>query len=431
MIRKLALVLTMVSCAVAARAHPLDEYVQATLISLETGRVDVSMRLVPGAAVFDEVMRAVDTDANGAVSAEEGRRYAKRVLSELTLSIDGTPLTPRVVSVGVPPVELLREGMEAMRIELTAPLPEGSARRRLVLENHHFSRISAYLVNCLVPRDSRLKVQAQHRSSDQASYELDYLQSAISSAPAVSQLPAEAGGFASLFRLGMRHIAEGTDHLLFLLALLLPAPLLVIGGRWGASAGWRQSLFKILRVVTAFTVGHSITLAFGAWGVMSFASGAIELLIAVSILVAAVHAMRPLFAGREAFIAAFFGLIHGLAFATVVAHLDVGPWQRVASLLGFNLGIEAMQLVVIAAALPSLLLISRTRAYAWVRVSAALFTALASIGWIAERSIDEKNLLVAIVEAIAEHPWWIFCGLSLLALVGVVLRPVDAGSARA
>ena len=128
-------------------------------------------------------------------------------------------------------------------------------------------------------------------------------------------------GLASAFRLGLRHIAEGTDHLLFLLALLLLAPLLVLGSRWAGFAGVRHSLLQILKVVTAFTVGHSITLALAAVGLIRVPSRPIEVLIAVSILVSAVHALRPLFPGREAVIAAFFGLIHGLAFATTLGQL--------------------------------------------------------------------------------------------------------------
>jgi len=76
-------------------------------------------------------------------------------------------------------------------------------------------------------------------------------------------------------------------------------------------------------------------------------------LIAVSILVSAVHALRPLFPGREARIAAFFGLIHGLAFASTLGELGLGRWERLAGILAFNLGIETMQLVVVAATLPS------------------------------------------------------------------------------
>src|SRR5580704_9355172 len=102
-------------------------------------------------------------------------------------------------------------------------------------------------------------------------------------------------GFASIFRLGMRHIAEGTDHLLFLLVLLLPAPLIVAGTKWGPPTGARQSLLRIVGIVTAFTIGHSITLSLAALGAVTVPSHPVEVLIAVSILVSAVHAFRPIF----------------------------------------------------------------------------------------------------------------------------------------
>ena len=73
-------------------------------------------------------------------------------------------------------------------------------------------------------------------------------------------------GFAAMFRLGMRHIAEGTDHLLFLLALILPAPLVAAGGRWRGYAGGATAFRRIVKVVTAFTLGHSVTLVLGALG---------------------------------------------------------------------------------------------------------------------------------------------------------------------
>jgi HupE / UreJ protein len=71
-------------------------------------------------------------------------------------------------------------------------------------------------------------------------------------------------GFAAMFLLGARHISEGIDHLLFLLALILPAPLVAAAGRWCGYAGGKTAFRRIIKVVTAFTIGHSITLAFGA-----------------------------------------------------------------------------------------------------------------------------------------------------------------------
>jgi hypothetical protein len=85
--------------------------------------------------------------------------------------------------------------------------------------------------------------------------------------------------------------------------------------------------------------------------------------VEASILVSAIHALRPLFPGKEAAIAAFFGLIHGLAFAATLNQLGLGRWQRVGGILAFNLGIETMQLIVVAVTLPSLILMSRTRAW--------------------------------------------------------------------
>jgi hypothetical protein len=224
-------------------------------------------------------------------------------------------------------------------------------------------------------------------------------------------------GFASLFRLGMRHIAEGTDHLLFLLALLLPAPLLAVRSRWAGYAGARRSLVQILKVVTAFTIGHSITLALAAMGLVHVPSRPIEVLIALSILVSAVHALRPLFPGREALIAAFFGLIHGLAFAATLGQLGLGRWDRVAGILAFNLGIETMQLIVVAAIMPSLVLLSRMRSYSVLRVGGALFAGFASLGWIAERLFGFHSSVDVVVDSVARHGVWIAGSLFLLAVV--------------
>ena len=232
-------------------------------------------------------------------------------------------------------------------------------------------------------------------------------------------------GFASVFQLGMRHIAEGTDHLLFLLALLLPAPLLIKQGRWTGYADTRQCLFRIAKVVTAFTAAHSITLAAAAMNLVHVPSRPIEALIAGSILVSAAHALRPIFPGREAVIAGCFGLIHGLAFATTLGELGLGRWDRVASIFAFNIGIETMQLVVVAGALPPLILLSRTRLYPAVRTAAALFAGAAAAAWMAQRIWDLPTPADALVMALAQRAIWIALGLTsagLLALRSPALR---------
>ena len=223
-------------------------------------------------------------------------------------------------------------------------------------------------------------------------------------------------GFGSMLRLGMAHIAEGTDHLLFLLVLLLPAPLLVAGRRWGQFGGVRYSLGRLLKIVTAFTLGHSLTLLAGALGWLRLPGQPVEVLIAVSILVSAGHALRPLFPGREAWVAAGFGLVHGLAFASTLANLTLDASRLGLSILGFNLGIELMQLAVIGLTMPWLLLLSRTPTYALLRPVGAVLAAAAALAWLAERLAGQPNAATVLLAQALPYAPWLLAGLALLAL---------------
>lgn len=210
-------------------------------------------------------------------------------------------------------------------------------------------------------------------------------------------------GFKGMIGLGMRHIKEGTDHLLFLLALLLPATLLAEGKRWGAFGGSSYSLRRLLKIVTAFTIGHSVTLLAGAVGWLRLSQQPVEVVIAFSILVSAIHAIRPIFPGKEIYVAAGFGLVHGLAFATVLAELNLGAAPMALSLLGFNLGIELMQLFVVAITMPWLILLSLTPFYKAVRISSAMLAALAACGWMATRVSGAPNVIERAMEAVTQY----------------------------
>ncbi|GGD43739.1 hypothetical protein GCM10011514_04580 [Emticicia aquatilis] len=223
--------------------------------------------------------------------------------------------------------------------------------------------------------------------------------------------------FTNMLKLGSQHIAEGTDHLLFLLVLLLPIPLLMNQKKWASQRSVRESLVHILKVVTAFTVGHSITLLFGALGWVFLPSKFIEVLIGVSILVSAIHAIKPIFPNREIYIALGFGLIHGLAFANTLQDLNLNPFKMILSILGFNIGIELMQLAVIVAVIPWLLLLSRTSFYAIFRVFGAVVAGIAAIGWIIERVLDEPNIITNLIAKATNYSSWL---LGIL-IVGTVL----------
>jgi len=224
-------------------------------------------------------------------------------------------------------------------------------------------------------------------------------------------------GFRSVLSVGVHHIADGTDHLLFLLVLLLPAPLLVKAKRWSGFVGLKRSLVQLLKIVSAFTIGHSLTLLIGALGWLRLPSQPVEILIAFSIFVSALHAIRPWFAGREVYIAAGFGLIHGLAFAGSIAEYGFSPWYLAATILGFNLGIELMQLAVVAMTIPWLILLARTQFYSPVRIGGAVFGAVASLGWIAERGLAIRNPFEPLVNALARHPLILVGALAAAALL--------------
>jgi hypothetical protein len=404
-----------------ASAHRIDEYLQATILSVEANRVQASMRLIPGMLVSSSVIAAIDSNRDGVFSEGEERAYAQRVLGDLSITIDAKNARPQLISWSFPQPAEMRNGLGEIHIGYTVDLPCGGTNRALILTNHHLNYTSVYLMNVMVPQDRNIHILAQKRNEQQSVYELDYQQmSAIAAAPQTSwaNLGVRLNGFqfSTMFHLGMRHIAEGTDHLLFLLVLLLPAPLLVSGGCWGPPAGVRQSLVRILGIVTAFTFGHSITLSLAALGLVRAPERPIEVLIAVSILVSAVHAFCPIFPGRETWIAAFFGLIHGLAFAATLDRLGLGRWERITGILAFNLGIETMQMLVVVIILPSLLLMSKTRAYPFLRIGGAVFGGAASVAWIFERVLNVETPVDVIVNAFARHALWIAITLFLVSL---------------
>jgi hypothetical protein len=224
-----------------------------------------------------------------------------------------------------------------------------------------------------------------------------------------------ARGLRSMVGLGVEHISTGTDHLLFLFALVLVAPAAVSGRRWQRRRSLRDTLVTLGYVVSAFTVGHSLTLALGVLAGVSLPSAFVEAAIAASILLTALHALRPLFARREAAIAGVFGLIHGLAFASSLAQRDLGPAQAAWTLFGFNLGIELAQLGLLFLVMPWILMLARTRWYDAFRVACAWFTALLACAWLVERTAGVENPTAPVVSWIEVHAFVLLVVLAWLA----------------
>jgi hypothetical protein len=258
------------------------------------------------------------------------------------------------------------------------------------------------------------------------------------SVPVASATPPASQGFVAAAHLGIQHISSGSDHLLFLITLLLPAPLLVRGRRWVRRDDPTRAALRVVHVVTAFAVGHSITLALGALGWVHLPTRLVESGIALSVLVSAIHAIRPLVRRGEVLIAASFGLLHGLAFATLLTEMDLSRRGLVTTLLGFNLGIELTQLLVVVLVMPSLILLSRTPAYPVLRTTVAGLATLLAAAWLADRSgLIGTNPLEPVGQALVLHPIALAAALAAIAVAGVLVqrlgqhavpRAVGAGS---
>ena len=227
-------------------------------------------------------------------------------------------------------------------------------------------------------------------------------------------------GWADMIGYGLHHVLEGADHLLFLLTLLLVAPVVPVAGRWRRRDGIRPTLRSVLAVVTAFTVGHSLTLLASALGWVTAPTAPVEVLIAVSVGVAAVHALRPLARRGEVLVAGGFGLVHGLAFAGILTALGLEGVVSVPALLAFNVGVELAQLLTVALVFPSLYLLSRTRWYPRVRTAGALIALTAATTWALDRLDWLTDPRAGVEETLVAHPWWFVLGMAALALAGRV-----------
>lgn len=192
--------------------------------------------------------------------------------------------------------------------------------------------------------------------------------------------------FLDYLREGIGHIWVGLDHVLFLLTLLLPAVLVRAPAGWHAAPQLRPVLWDVVRVVTAFTLAHSITLGLAALGVLRLPAVWVEPLIALSVLLAALNNLRPVFTRARWAMAFGFGLLHGFGFASVLGELGLPAGSRVLALAAFNLGVEAGQLAIVLVAVPLAFVLRDTVLYRRAIVGAGSFAiAAVALIWLAER----------------------------------------------
>lgn len=197
--------------------------------------------------------------------------------------------------------------------------------------------------------------------------------------------------FVDYAREGVWHIWVGFDHILFLLSLLLPAVLIWQRGRWHAAARFSTSFIEVAKIVTAFTLAHSITLSLATLGVVALPTRLVESAIAASVVLAALNNVWPVLRGRLWMVAFGFGLIHGFGFASVLADLGLPSGALVLALIGFNVGVELGQLAIVGVFLPLAFVLRHSWFYQrLVVIGGSLLIAAIAAVWLAERAFNFK-----------------------------------------
>lgn len=237
-----------------------------------------------------------------------------------------------------------------------------------------------------------LKLESRSAGGDGAPFVLSAVFPADNAAQTLKL--AEPGGwaqFATYVSDGVKHIAIGIDHILFLVALLLPAVLLRSSGKWVPVADWSTAFWNVLKIVTAFTVAHSITLSLAVLEVVQLPSRFVESAIAASVLITALDNLWPFLPRKRWLVAFVFGLLHGFGFANVLIDLKLPASALVLSLFGFNIGVEMGQLILVAILMPLAYVSRASKGYTRLVLGAgSVVIATISLGWLLERSLNLK-----------------------------------------
>ena len=192
--------------------------------------------------------------------------------------------------------------------------------------------------------------------------------------------------FSTFVQQGIWHIWIGFDHILFIISLMLPAVLVYKNKQWSAATGIKPASWKLFKMVTAFTLAHSITLSLATLNLVSLPSQWVEAVIALSVAFVAINNIKPMITHTQWGIAFLFGLIHGFGFASVLADLNLGQGSLILSLLGFNIGVEIGQAVILLLLFP---LAYRLRASSLYQVyivkGGSLLIAILALFWFYQR----------------------------------------------
>ena len=201
--------------------------------------------------------------------------------------------------------------------------------------------------------------------------------------------------FLDFCREGIWHIWIGFDHILFLLALLLPSVLIRKNNQWEPINDFKSAFRSVFGVVTAFTLAHSVTLSLAVLGFVQLPSRLVESLIAASVILAAVNNIFPVLKDGRWIAAYCFGLIHGFGFASALMDIGLPKESLLISLFSFNLGVEIGQMSIVFLFLPIAYKIRNSFMYQkLIFITGSVIIALLASVWFTERAFNLKLLIL-------------------------------------
>lgn len=365
----LALLALLWACVLPAQAHKASDSYLTLDVKEEriAGQWDIALRDL-------EMAVGIDADGDAALTWDEVRArheaIASYALARLKLAGDGKPCMLRVTE---QLVDRHTDGAySVLRLEGACPAPVDA----LTLDYS--------LLFDIDPQHKGLLRLTHGQSTGSAIFAPDARRQTLT----VAQ-PGRWRQFADYLRHGTWHIWIGFDHILFLLSLLLPAVLVRRDGQWQGRDTLKTSMLDVLKIVTAFTLAHSLTLSLAVLGALSLPSRLVESAIAASVILAALNNLWPVYHRWRALVAFGFGLVHGFGFASVLADLGLPQDALVVSLVGFNVGVELGQLAIVAVFLPLAFGLRRGPFYRRVVMTGgSVCIALVALVWLAERAFD-------------------------------------------
>jgi hypothetical protein len=174
-LRVLLLVAGLVALPFGVIAHRLDEYLQATLVTIEPGEVRLQLNLTPGVDIANQVLALIDRNRDGLISSNEAAAYSELLKRDLVLRLDQHKIALKPTAVKFPEVAELRTGWGVIQIEFSGSIgPLTAGTHKLGLKNRHLPALSVYLFNAALPGPGSLQITAQKRNRNQSNGEIEF-----------------------------------------------------------------------------------------------------------------------------------------------------------------------------------------------------------------------------------------------------------------